>query len=165
MTLEEMEKRLKALEGRVRILEDTEEIKTLMRRYVTSLVLVRWDDVLDCFTDDASVEIGISGRRQGKAAIARLFKEEIGKRHIGKELAFVVHPLISVSGDKARGSWLMHFMFTEATHHQTYAWSQGPYECAYTRVNGKWKISSLKWTQRVGPKPVKLMGIYGVKDA
>ncbi|OGO19912.1 MAG: hypothetical protein A2144_12755 [Chloroflexi bacterium RBG_16_50_9] len=167
MTLENIEKRLVALERlekRVETLEDIEEIKTLTRHYVNSLVFVKWDDVVDCFADNASVEIGVAGLRQGKAAIAKLFKEEICTRHIGKEMVFVVHPEISLDGNRAKGSWLLYFMFTKATHIQPMAWVQGPYDLEYEKVKGNWKISRLKWIQRLGPKPIKLMKIYGAKD-
>jgi hypothetical protein len=55
-------------------------------------------------------------------------------------------------------------MFTEATHIETMAWVQGPYDIEYEKIEGEWKISHLKWKQRVGPMPIKLMEIYGAKD-
>ena len=167
LTLDEIEKRLMSLEKlakKIQVLEDTEDIKSLMRYYVNCLISVKWDELAECFTDKARIEIGVAGLREGKPAIARLFKEEIGTRHIGKEFVFVVHPIITVDGDKAKGSWLLLFMFTEATHIATMSLVQGPYDCEYEKINGKWKISHLKWRQTLGPKPVKLMESYGVQD-
>ncbi len=152
------------LERRIGALEALEEIKKVMRHYVNCLIQVRWDDVVDCFTENARVEIGISGTHQGRIAIARLFKEDIGSRHIGKEMIFLAHPLISVDGDRAAGSWLLYHMFTEATHIGTHAWVQGIYQCEYRKAGGRWKISDLKWKQRLGPRSVKLMEKYGVID-
>jgi len=166
MTLEELEKRVRALEKveeKVKTLQDIEEIKNLMRHYVNCLVFVKWDDLVDCFTENARVDIGVAGLRTGKAAVAKLFKEEIGTRHVGKEWVFVVHPIISVDGDEAKGSWLLYFMFSEGEHVQTQSWVQGPYECEYERENAKWKISYLKWRQTLGPAPTKLLEIYGDK--
>ena len=47
MALEELEKRL-------RVLEDIEAIKQLHRKYVFCLSSRAWDDLLDCFADDAT---------------------------------------------------------------------------------------------------------------
>lgn len=152
------------LERRIGALEDLEQIKRRMRRYVNALVLVRWDDVVDSFTEDATVEIGISGVHVGTAAIAKLFKHDIGTRHIGKEMIFLAHPVIDLDGDRATGSWLLYHLFTEAEHIQTHAWVQGTYRCGYRRVGADWKIASLVWKQRLGPRSAKLAQRYGVID-
>lgn len=152
------------LEQRIRALEDLERIKRRMRAYVNALVFVRWDEVLDCFTDDATVEIGISGAHAGRAAIARLFKADIGTRHVGKEMIFLAHPVIDVAGDHATGTWLLYHMFTEASHIQTHAWVQGVYDCEYVRTGDDWKIDKLTWKQRLGPRSAKLAQQYGVVD-
>ncbi len=78
--------------------------------------------------------------------------------------SLLAHPLISVDGDRAAGSWLLYHMFTEATHIGTHAWVQGIYQCEYRKAGGRWKISDLKWKQRLGPRSVKLMEKYGVID-
>jgi hypothetical protein len=56
MSLEEMEKKLEAIEGalkgleqRVRVTEDIQEIHELQRRYVNALICTEWDDCADCF--------------------------------------------------------------------------------------------------------------------
>jgi hypothetical protein len=151
MTLEELEKRVK-------ILEDTEEIKTLQIHYVNCLTQAKFDDVIDCFSDDAVVDLH-AGLCRGKAEFSRLFKETISLTHIGKEGNFVVHPMITVDGDTAKGSWLLYLQFSQprildpiptilATD-QAPDWMQGYYEMEYKRVDGKWKISMLKWRCRL----------------
>jgi hypothetical protein len=54
MTLEQMEKRLRAL-------EDLEEIKKLHRKYISCLDNLQFDKALDLFTEDAIAEIRDSG--------------------------------------------------------------------------------------------------------
>lgn len=152
------------LEQRVRALEDHEKIKRRMRIYVNALVGVHWDELLNCFTDDAAVEIGISGAHVGTAALSKLFKQDIGSRHIGKEMIFLAHPIIDLHGDRANGNWLLYHMFTEASHIQTNTWVQGVYRCEYVRVGEDWKIQRLIWKQRLGPRSVQLMQKYGVID-
>jgi hypothetical protein len=167
LTASQIEKklqRLDELEKKVQVVQDIEDIKALMARYIHNLLVVNWDGVFDCFAEDARVDIAYTGLRTGKPQIIKLFKEEIGNRHIGKEHFFAVQPIISVDGDNAKGTWVVYFMMTESTIVPTMVWQQGPYNCEYKRVNGEWKISYLWWRQRVGVKPANLANRYKVKD-
>jgi hypothetical protein len=149
MTLEEMEKRL-------RTLEDIEEIKQLHIRYVNCLTTTNWDELVDCFAENAYVDL--SEGYQGKEEIAGFYKGEITLTHIGKEGNYLVHPIISVDGDRAKGSWLFYTMFSQP-HTLQYGtmtapidapdWMHGYYEMEYVRENGRWKISFLKWSIRL----------------
>ncbi|MFH1647709.1 MAG: nuclear transport factor 2 family protein [Chloroflexota bacterium] len=151
MNLEEMEKRL-------RTLEDIEAIKQLQVRYVNYLTTIVWDDLVDCFTADAVVDLSV-GKVRGKAAIENLFKKKISITHVGLEGNFVVHPIISVKGNKATGSWLLYTQFSlphkiqrdpsPTADEDAPDWMQGYYEMGYARENGEWKISLLRWTRRI----------------
>ena len=44
----------------------------------------------------------------GNAAIRKWFKEELSQTHAGKEGDIVVHPIIELDGDKAKGTWLLY---------------------------------------------------------
>jgi hypothetical protein len=100
-----------------------------------------------------------AGIAKGKEAIRRLFTDEISNNHIGMEGPFVVHPIISVDGDKAKGSWLLYIQISQPRKFKSKVpilptddapdWMQGFYEMEYSRENGKWKISSLKWRCRL----------------
>ena len=104
MNLEEMEKRL-------RTLEDIEQIKQLQARYVNCLINTEWDELLDCFSVDGDVDLH-SGYARGKEAISKLFREKISVTHIGQEGLYEVHPVISVDGNRAKGSWLLYTHFS-----------------------------------------------------
>lgn len=156
MSLEEIEKRLK-------VLEDIEEIKQLHVHYVNCLTTVEWDQVVDCFAENGVIDFGNRGA-QGKGDIERLFKEQIAEMHVGLEGNFVVHPIISVQGDTAKGSWLLYTQFPRPRSFpadmkslmgdETPDWMQGFYEMEYKREGGKWKISLLKWRRRlISPTP------------
>ena len=157
MSLEELEKRL-------RTLEDIEEIKQLQARYVDCLTKIDWDGLVDCFAENGVVDL--SEGAKGKEEIAKFFKEEIALTHIGMEGVYVLHPIISVDGNKAKGSWILHTMFSQphkiqirpATTADEDApdWMQGYYEMEYVRENGKWKISLLRWRRRLlSPRPTE----------
>jgi hypothetical protein len=156
MTLEELEKRL-------RTLEDIEEIKQLQARYVNCLTTTEWDELTDCFAENGAADLH-AGLVRGKEAIAKLFKEKISITHVGLEGNFVVHPIISVEGDKAKGSWLLYIQFsqphkiqiepTATAEKDAPDWMQGYYEMEYIKENGKWKINLLKWRRRIlSPRP------------
>ena len=157
MTLEEMEKRLKATEDaleklgkRVRVTEDIQEIKELQRRYVNALMCTEWDDAVDCFAENASIDVNLHEPVKGKVAIARWFKEVLCKTHAGKEGDVVIHPIIKVDGDKATGKWLLYMMYFYPRTGQSLFWVQGFYNNEYVRENGKWKISLMHFRERLG---------------
>jgi hypothetical protein len=160
VTLDELEKRLRSLEGlaeKVKKLEDIEEIKQIQLRYVNSLTTADWDGVVSCFSQNAIVDLH-SGYVEGTEAISKLFREKISRMHVGLEGNFAVHPIISVDGDKAKGSWLMYIQFCRPRElldfppilgNETPDWMQGFYEMEYLRENGQWKISFLRWRRRL----------------
>jgi hypothetical protein len=157
MTLEEMGKRLKAtedalknLEKRVRVTEDIQEIHQLQRRYVNALICTEWDDCADCFSENAKVDVYLHKPITGNMAIRKWFKEELSQTHAGKEGDIVVHPIISVDGDKAKGRWLLYMMYCYPRTGQSLFWVQGFYEMKYVRENGKWRISLMRWSERMG---------------
>ena len=152
MSSEEVEKRL-------RTLEDIEEIKQLQARYVDCLITIEWDELFKCFTDDATVDLH-SGLARGKAEIIKLFTEKIAITHVGTEGLYVVHPIITVDGDKAKASWLLYTHFSQPHKIQVDPaksddmadapdWMQGYYKMEYIRVDGKWKIKLLRWRRRL----------------
>ncbi len=158
MTLKELEKRLKETEKRlqdaeerIRVNEDIEQIKQMQIRYANALAYVRWDDVIDCFAENSSIDVQFGGFIKGKARIAKFFKEQLSLIHNGKEGLFMVHPQITVDGDKARGNWPMYIMYAD---HRTWAsryWLQGIYDADYIRVKGAWKFKHLQWRPRLEP--------------
>ncbi len=145
-------------EKRLRTLEDIEEIKQIQAQYVNHLILADFDGVVDCFTEDALVDLH-AGTVRGREAMLRLFKEKIALYHRGMEGLFVVHPIISVEGDTAKGNWLLYLQYAAPrtlvprlsvlNSDQAPDWMQGFYEMEYQRVDGRWKISSLKWRARL----------------
>jgi ketosteroid isomerase-like protein len=141
MTPEEVEKRLRRL-------EDIQDIKDLHREYIYWVNNCEWDRVIDCFTDDASANIGRHGLRRGKGELNKLFKVDIQNNNQGRgrDGHFAIQPVISVQGDKASGHWLMYVMVSDPATGNALRWSHGRHDAEYRRVDGKWKISSIVWT-------------------
>jgi ketosteroid isomerase-like protein len=144
---------LEDIEKRLSILEDLEAIRKLHHGYILMLNNRQWDDIIDCFTEDAIANIGHHGLRKGKAEITELFKERIAKVNVGKarDAHFVADPVISIDGDKAEGHWLM-YIFVSDPATNTVRYTQGRHDCEYVKVNGKWKFKSVKYTR---PWPIE----------
>jgi hypothetical protein len=144
---------LEAMGKRLQTLEDIEEIKKLHLTYVNYLIEADWEGVDDCFAEDCATEFPGTGVQRGKAEVAFYFRDHVGKSHIGKEGVFAVHPIVTVDGDKAKGTWLYYVLMYHPREYppemKAADWAQGIYEMEYVRENGKWKISLLKWTARL----------------
>jgi hypothetical protein len=135
VTLEELEKRVK-------VLEDIEAIKQLHINYVYLLCNLQWEDMLDCFAEDATMELLDQGVSKGKKEISGVFHNVLAKMIKRNDGHFVGQPIISVDGDRAKGHWILYLFFAEPE----VKWLQGRQDCEYIRVNGEWKFSSVKFT-------------------
>jgi len=140
---------LEELEKRVQAIEDLEEIKKLHQKYIDLMDNLRYPEVLDLFTDDAKVEIRNLGVLKGKEGLTDVYINKLGKRTARSEGHFVIEPDITVDGNTARGTWLVYMLFSVPD----VQWVQGRNEAEYTKVNGKWKIKSMKFTRTNASKP------------
>ena len=140
------------LEKRIQVIEDTEAIKKLHQNYINLMDYIRYDEVPDLFTDDATVEIRQHGVHRGKKEINDMYQyiKDMYKggvpRHIGH---MCVEPDINVDGNNAKGKWLIYFFDSVPTQ----SWVQGINDCEYRKVNGKWYISKLKFTRTLASDP------------
>jgi ketosteroid isomerase-like protein len=153
------DQRLAALEAKVQALEDLEAIKQLQYRYKNAFMQANWDEVLDCFSEDATLDIKPDGTNVGKgmAEVKRQYGN-MAKAHVGAETDFIYHPILSVNGNKAGGTWWV----TDTMHikNQGEQSIYGIYTVEYVKVDGKWKISLLRHRHRkiepsesLGPPP------------
>jgi hypothetical protein len=144
--VEKDEMNLKEMEKTITRLDDIEQIKVLQNKYLYWLVDREWDKIIDCFTEDASVDIGKHGLHKGKAEFTRLFKEKINKMNVGTERNghFVIQPIIEVDGDTATGQWQIYVMVLDPALGNAGRWIYGNYNCRYQKINGQWKFTFLK---------------------
>lgn len=61
-----------------------------------------------------------------------------------------MHSMIEVSVDKAKGKWLLYPRYMDTKTGQSLFGVQGYYRNEYAREKGRWKISSMTWTERSG---------------
>jgi ketosteroid isomerase-like protein len=150
--LKELDMSLAELEKRIQSIEDLESIKKLHQKYINLMDEVRYDEVPALFTDDAAVEVRNSGVKKGKKELAEIYQMIKGMykggvaRHIGH---FAIEPDITVSGNSAKGTWLIYMLQSRPN----VQWVQGINECEYRKENGKWLISKLKFTRTLASDP------------
>ena len=142
---------IKDLGRRVQVLEDLEEIKKLHQKYINLMDNLRYEQVLELFTEDAIVEIRNYGIRRGRKEISEVYigilaKNRGDKRYDGH---MAVEPDIRIKGNTARGSWLIYMLFSKPS----IQWVQGMNECEYRKERGEWRISRLKFTRTLASDP------------
>jgi bile-acid 7alpha-dehydratase len=136
---------LKDLEARIKKLEDLEAIKRLKYKYFRCIDKALWDEIGDCFAEDALADYGPDPewKIKGRAGITKFFKEMIGPAY-----SLCVHqghnPEIDLTSDKtAKGQWeLDNFMV--ASDPVKGIWIAAFYEDEYVKEKGAWKIKSTR---------------------
>jgi len=148
--IEALEARLKSAESRVHTLEDIERIEKLQRAYGYYVDKNLWDQVVDLFADDCSIEIAQRGVYLGKKGADRLFRMVFGGGKIGLSYGrlfnhMMLQGIVDVDprGQTAKGRWRA---FVQIAQFQKSAmWSDGIYENDYVKENGVWKLMKLKF--------------------
>jgi len=121
--------------------ETIEEIKRLKYRYVRCIDCKLWDELAECFAEDAVTSYA-SGQYsfQGRENILAFLKEALPPTMITMHQCF--HPEIEITSETtAKGSWGFHdylIELKENTSLRGYAY----YEDEYVRVDGQWKIKA-----------------------
>jgi len=132
---------LAELEARIKRFEDIEAIKRLKYKYLRTLDSKLWDELAECFTEDATA--AYSGGRysfQGRDAIMEFLKKGLGHTIISMHHGH--HPEIEITSDTtARGIWALkdYLIITEVNRGVRGA---AFYHDKYVKVNGEWKIKS-----------------------
>ena len=132
----------------VKRLDDIQRIKDLHREYVYWVANCEWEQVIDCFTEDCSVNISKWGLRRGKASLQKLFKEDIAHNNMGKgrDSHVATMPVIKVNGNKAQGYWLMYVFISDPITGMASRWFAGRHDAEYRRVDNQWKIQKIVFT-------------------
>jgi ketosteroid isomerase-like protein len=164
------EEQLEKLRHRIEALEDLEEIKKLHRDYIFWLSNHQWDQMIECFAEDAVAWIGKHGEQKGKNAIKASFDSDISQTAAyQKGGQMLMQPVIHVNGQKAEGYWNWyrlntHFTSSSGQKVQLFgANMQARYDCEYKKENGKWKFSKLKLT-RPWPEQAHDLGADTAKE-
>jgi hypothetical protein len=143
--------RLAAIEQRADRVDDIDDIENLQRSYGFYVDKMLWENVLDLFTDDATMEIGLSGVYVGKDSIRKYLYSLSGGREGPLEGVLYNHmqlqPIVTVAADgmSAKARWRALILTGTYGEGSGGNWGEGPYENAYVKEDGVWKISELHW--------------------
>jgi hypothetical protein len=106
-----------------------------------------WDQVVDLFADDASVEIGQHGVYSGKDSIRRYFYGLTGGRQglVRGELNIQgqLSPVITLTPDGMSANARWRVLVQDGIFEKSANWGSGVYENEYVKQDGQWKIRRL----------------------
>ncbi len=149
--LAEAWQRLAAVETRAARVDDVNAIEKLQRVYGYYTDKMLWDDVVDLFAEDGTLEVGPSGVYAGHSSI-RDYLYSLSGGQVGPiegELYehMQLQPIVTVAPDgrTARARWRAFMQLGRAGSGSGGTWGDGVYENAYVREDGVWKISSLRF--------------------
>jgi ketosteroid isomerase-like protein len=131
--------RIAALEQRLRLLEDKDEIRALRDAYHSCINDGRYAAIAELFTDDAIVELGYLATYEGRDAIDAGFRS-MGERERFYIKQFIHSHAIEVAGDTGTG-----VSYLEARYGRfgvSYLVS-GRYDDRYRRIDGRWRFSEM----------------------
>jgi hypothetical protein len=146
-----LRERLANAESRVARVDDVNEIENLQGSYGYYTDKMLWDEVVDLFTEGATLEIGPSGVYAGKASIRRYLDSLSGGKQGPIEGVLFEHfqlqPIVTVASDgqSAKGRWRLFLMTGVSGSGSGGNWGEGVYENEYVKEDGVWKISKLHW--------------------
>jgi hypothetical protein len=153
MTVKEMEARLKALEKKVGILDDINEVKRLQRAYSYYVQHMMRDEIYDCFADSPEVSLHwLEGTWLGKEGVKRYFgvgsdrpEPPPGFLHQVMPIAGVVE--VTPDGKRAKGRWYSFGAVSMPAEKGKFRSSfvGGIYEIEYIKQNGVWKFLKVDW--------------------
>ena len=137
------------LQARIQNLEDIEAIKQLMYNYTYWLDYGEFDTALDCFTDEAKIDIRQRGGAKegqdsfeltcvGKEEIRKFYGLFIHQRERFTASHLLLNPVVTVDGEKATGI----FYLLEPTAIQRAIWGHGRYDLEFVKLDGQWKIGA-----------------------
>ena len=130
------------LAARLTRLEDIEAIRQLKARYCE----ICDDDhntelITTIFTEDGTWEGRGIGKAEGHEEIRALFRTF--QQAIKFSQHMVQNPIIDVEGETAKARWYFFGLFKYYRNEQA-RWQAARYHETYRKVDGEWKISSLK---------------------
>jgi hypothetical protein len=155
MTSKEMEARLKALEKKVGILEDINEVKRLQRVYSYYVMHMMRDEIYNLFADHPEVRLHwLEGTWLGKEGVKRYFgvgsdrpEPPPGFLHQVMPIAGVVD--VTPDGKRAKGRWYTFGGVAGPRPDEPGKFNcsivGGLYEIEYIKQNGVWKMLKIDW--------------------
>jgi hypothetical protein len=141
--------RVLAISQRADHVTDYNELRNLQQIYAYYADKALWDEVLDLFAEDGSIELGQNGVFVGKAAIRKYLysltgdKPGLMKGQLNNH--FTLSPVITIAPDakSAKARWRALIQDGIYGAGSGGNWGSGVYENEYVKQDGVWKIRTL----------------------
>jgi hypothetical protein len=148
-----LEARIKALEKKVGILDDINQVKRLQRVYSYYVQHMMRDEIVDCFADGPGVALHwLEGSWLGKEGVKRYFGVGSDRPEPPPGFFHQVMPIAGVvdvdkDGKKASGRWYAFGGVSIPTPEGKFRSSLvgGIYEIDYVKEKDAWKFQVIKW--------------------
>lgn len=138
---------LENLEARIKRLEDIEAIKRVKAKYWWCQDKKLWNEMLDCFTEDAYLQYGTKLKLPSAKTAAQFFEGD----SIGRPSTLSVHQGhnaeidVSMDGTTAKARWEVYVYIIDEQDKKKRLHA-GYYEDDFVKQGGKWKIKRLLFT-------------------
>ena len=139
--------RIAAIDAQATRIEDYDALRNLQQAYGYYYDEALWDQIVDLFAEDATLEVGLHGVYAGKASIQRYFlgltagKTGLVQGQLNNQLQ--LSPVITLSGDGQRAQARWRVMIQDGEFNKGANWGSGVYENEYVKQDGHWKIARL----------------------
>lgn len=149
----ELRARLESLQARKQRIEDSNAIKRLQRAYAYYMEEALWDEVVQLFSTDATLEFARDGVYSGKERIREYLyalgngRQGLSEGQLQDHLMLMPVLTLAADGMSAKARW--NTIMLLGTHGAEANWGEGPYENEYVKEDGVWKISKLRWFQTI----------------
>jgi 3-phenylpropionate/cinnamic acid dioxygenase small subunit len=118
---------------------DRSSVVDLLYRYATAIDGRDWRLLRTCFTDDAKLDYGQTGRWNSGAEVT----EHMSKSH--DDFAFTQHritnPVVDITGDTAAARSYVHAVFVPGDAPDQPVHAYGHYDDELVRTSGGWQIA------------------------
>jgi len=125
-------------------LEDREEVRALHARYCLTIDTGRYDEWIDCFTEDGVFESPRFGKHSGRDGLKRfalLHKESLGGAQV---LHLVSNPAFELDGDSGDGT--AYLLYCHCKDGRVQQSTVGYYTDKLRKTPGGWRFASRQVT-------------------
>lgn len=142
-----------ALEARAQQINDANAIKKLQRAYGYYVEEGLWDEVVNLFADNATLELARDGVYAGKDRIREYFyalgngQQGLQQGQLNEQLQVMPVVTLGADGTTAKARWRNILLVGQLGKHAE--WGEGPFENEYVKENGVWKLSKMHWQQAI----------------
>lgn len=144
-------KTIQALQKRVQAVEDVQAITSLENAYGYYVDKHLWNDVIDLFSADATVEISDRGIFVGRPGVTKIFLDGLGGGKVGLSHGQLYNHIqvegvvtVAPDGEHAKGRFRAMVQVAMASA-QSAILSDGIYENEFVKKNGVWMFSKMRF--------------------